>query len=305
MTFIEGGSVMIRAAGVVLWRERRPFELEIALVHRAKFDDWTFPKGKIELGESPIFAAFREVKEETGHDPKFGPFLGVAEYEVDGEKKRVQYWMAKSENYSDVFTPNDEIDRMEWVNIKQARHFLTYDVDREILNFFRDSERHGNVLILLRHAKALKRVDWNGDDSDRPLNNVGQVVAEKLKDHLSMFGIDEVHSSDAYRCISTIKPIVDKFGLKYFITDQLSEYLFEKDDLIAQSYVKELAKFGGNYLVCSHNPILPIILDRLLRYPENFDIDADLEPGDAWVVHHRGGRAFAVNYLKAPVINGS
>ena len=77
---------MIRAAGVVLWRERRPFELQIALVHRANFDDWTFPKGKIEDGESAIQAAFREVKEETGHSPIFGPYLGSVEYEVDSER---------------------------------------------------------------------------------------------------------------------------------------------------------------------------------------------------------------------------
>jgi len=72
---------MIRAAGVILWREKRPFELEIALVHRAKFDDWTFPKGNIEDG---------------GSKPVFGPFIGHAEYEVEGDKKKVQYWMAKA-----------------------------------------------------------------------------------------------------------------------------------------------------------------------------------------------------------------
>jgi len=296
---------LIRAAGVVLWRERRPFELQIALVHRAKFDDWTFPKGKIEDGESAIQAAFREVREETGHSPIFGPYLGSVEYEVDSEKKRVQYWMAKSDDFSDDFTPIDEIDRLEWVNLKQARHFLTYDIDREVLNLFRDSERHGNVLILLRHAKAIKRSEWIGDDSDRPLGNAGQLVAEKLVSHLAMFGVNEVHSSDAYRCMSTVKPLIDKLGIEAHFTDQLSEYFFEKDDLVAASYVKQLAKFGENYLICSHNPILPVILDRLLRYPENFDINKNLDPGDAWVVHHRGGRVFAVDYLKAPAVVNS
>jgi len=291
---------MIRAAGVILWREKRPFELEIALVHRAKFDDWTFPKGKIEDGESAIQAASREVIEETGIKPVFGPYIGFVEYEVDGEKKKVQYWMAKAPDEIGEFVPNEEIDRLEWVNMKQARHFLTYDVDREVLKFFRDSERHGNVMILLRHAKAVKRSDWDGDDSDRPLVAEGQITAKKLVDHLEMFNINEIHTSDAYRCMSTVEPFHEKFGTIKVVTDQLSEYMFEKDDLLAISYVKQLAKFGDNHLICSHNPILPNMLDHLVKYPEDFDLDKELHPGDAWIVHHRGGKVFAVNFLKAP-----
>lgn len=291
---------MIRAAGVVLWRERRPFELEVALVHRAKFDDWTFPKGKIEDGESAIQAAYREVQEETGLKPLFGPYIGFVEYEVEGQKKKVQYWMAKAPYEVDLFQPNDEIDRLEWVNLKQAQHFLTYDIDREVLKFFRDSERHGDVIILLRHAKAVKRSEWNGDDSDRPLEHDGVIISKKLIRHLEMYDITEIHSSDAYRCMSTIEPFHKEFGIPKVITDQLSEYLFERDDLIAASYVKQLAKFGGNYLICSHNPILPIILDHLIKYPEDFDLDKDLAAADAWVLHHRGGKVHSVNYLKSP-----
>lgn len=293
---------MIRAAGAILWRERRPFELEIALVHRAKFDDWTFPKGKIEDGESAIQAASREVIEETGIKPIFGPYIGFIEYEVEGEKKKVQYWMAKAPDQIDEFVPNEEIDRLEWVNMKQARHFLTYDVDREVLKFFRDSERHGSVMILLRHAKAVKRSDWSGDDSDRPLATDGQVMAKKLVDHLEMFNINEIHTSDAYRCMSTVEPFHERYGTIKVVTDQLSEYAYQKDDMLAVSYVKQLAKFGGNYLICSHNPILPLMVDQIVKYPEDFDLDNELHPGDAWVVHHRGGKVFAVNFLKAPTL---
>lgn len=291
---------MIRAAGVILWREKRPFELEIALVHRAQFDDWTFPKGKIEDGESAIQAASREVIEETGIKPVFGPYIGHVEYEVEGSKKKVQYWMAKAPDEISEFVANDEIDRLEWVNMKQARHFLTYDIDREVLKFFRDSERHGNVMILLRHAKAVRRSDWSGDDSDRPLATEGQVMAQKLISHLEMYKINEIHTSDAYRCMSTVEPFHEKFGTIKVVTDQLSEYAYQKDEMLAVSYIKQLAKFGGNYLICSHNPILPLMVDQLVKYPEDFDLDNELHPGDAWVVHHRGGKVFAVNFLKAP-----
>ena len=293
---------MIRAAGVVLWREPKPFDLQIALVHRPKFDDWTFPKGKIEDGESAIQAAYREVIEETGIKPTFGPFLGHVEYEVEEEKKKVHYWMAKAPDEIGEFLPNEEIDRLEWVNMKQARHFLTYDIDREVLKFFRDTERHGNVMVLLRHAKAIKRNDWNGDDSDRPLDNVGQVIAKKIPQHLQMFNIHEIHSSDAYRCMSTIEPMSETLGIPKVITDQLSEYMFEKDDLIGVNYAKQLAKFGENYLICSHNPILPMMVDHLVKFPEAYDLDKDLGPTDAWVLHHRGGKVFSVNFLKSPTI---
>ena len=293
---------MIRAAGAILWREKRPFELELALVHRAKFDDWTFPKGKIEDGESAIQAASREVLEETGIKAVFGPYLGFIEYEVDNEKKKVQYWMAKVPDEIPEFVPNEEVDRLEWVNMKQARHFLTYDVERELLKFFRDSERHGNVMILLRHAKAVRRVEWSGDDSDRPLITEGQIMAKKLVKHLEMYDIHEIHTSDAYRCMSTVEPFHEEHGTIKVVTDKLSEYAFQKDDLLAVSYVKQLAKFGENYLICSHNPILPLMVDHLVKYPEDFDLDKELHPGDAWIVHHRGGKVFAVNFLKAPTV---
>ena len=293
---------MIRAAGAILWREKRPFELELALVHRAKFNDWTFPKGKIEEGESAIQAASREALEETGINAVFGPYLGYIEYEIDDEKKKVQYWMAKVPNEIPKFIPNEEVDRLEWVTMKQARHFLTYDVERDLLKFFRESERHGNVMIFLRHAKAVKRTEWSGDDSDRPLIFEGQIIAKKLVKHLEMYDINEIHTSDAYRCMSTVEPFHEKHGTIKVVTDKLSEYAFQRDDLLASSYVKQLAKFGGNYLICSHNPILPLMVDRLVKYPEDFDLDKELHPGDAWVVHHRGGKVFAVNFLKAPIV---
>lgn len=293
---------MIRAAGAILWREKRPFELELALVHRAKFDDWTFPKGKIEDGESAIQAARREVLEETGIDAVFGPYLGFIEYEVDDEKKRVQFWMAKVPDQVPEFVPNEEVDRLEWVNMKQARHFLTYDVERDMLKYFRDSERHGNVMIFLRHAKAVKRTEWSGDDSDRPLISEGQIMAKKLVKHLEMYDINEIHTSDAYRCMSTVEPFHEEHGTIKVVTDKLSEYAFQKDELLAASYVKQLAKFGGNYLICSHNPILPLMVDHLVKYPEDFELDKELHPGDAWIVHHRGGKVFAVNFLKAPTV---
>lgn len=66
---------MIKAAGAIIWREKLPFELEVLVIHRPQYDDWSFPKGKVDEGEAPIAAAFREVKEETGIEAIFGQYL--------------------------------------------------------------------------------------------------------------------------------------------------------------------------------------------------------------------------------------
>ena len=126
----------------------------------------------------------RECHEETGIRPIFGPYLGQVDYRADGEKKRVHYWMARPENIDSHFIPNAEVDNLVWISVKEARHFLSYEDDRDLLRKFVKLERHGNVMIFLRHAKAIKREDWMGEDSDRPLSNVGQSQSIRIGNNL-------------------------------------------------------------------------------------------------------------------------
>ena len=76
-------SELIIAAGAVVWRKSNSGEIEVAVVHRPKYDDWSFPKGKVDVGESVIACAHREVTEETNLDTEFGPFLGCLLYTSD------------------------------------------------------------------------------------------------------------------------------------------------------------------------------------------------------------------------------
>ena len=87
---------VIRAAGAVLWRNSNNKKIEIALVHRPRYDDWSLPKGKVEDKESHIACAYREVLEETGYAATFGPQIGQATYKVPEGKKVVKYWTAKA-----------------------------------------------------------------------------------------------------------------------------------------------------------------------------------------------------------------
>ncbi|CAN2177797.1 Ap6A_hydrolase domain containing protein [Candidatus Nanopelagicaceae bacterium] len=290
---------MIRAAGAIIWRENSPFDLEVLVIHRPQYDDWTFPKGKVDDGESPIAAAYREVKEETGVDAVFGQYLGTTSYKVEENKKKVKYWMARAKNDPTPFIPNAEVDKIEWVDSKTARHFLTHDEDRDLLDDFMSKERYASTLVLLRHAKAVKRSEWNDYDLDRPLNNDGVQQSHKLAKQLEPFGIQGIYSSDATRCFTTVEPFSQSSGIKVNVTKDLNEEEFDKSSKTSVDYVRQVMKFEGNHLVSGHNPIIPHVLSKIARVEYSSD---DLSPADAWILHHRGDKVVAVEFLARPMI---
>jgi 8-oxo-dGTP diphosphatase len=290
---------MIRAAGAIIWRENAPFELEILVIHRPKYDDWSFPKGLVDDGEAAIAAAYREVKEETGIDAIFGQYLGSTSYKVEDNKKKVKYWMAQAKSDQEVFVPNSEVDKIEWVDSKTARHFLTHDEDRDMLDDFLAKERYVSTLVLLRHAKAIKRSEWTDYDLDRPLSADGIEQSQKLVAQLVPFGISGIFSSDASRCFSTIEPFSLAADLRVTVTQNLNEEEFEKSAKTSVEYVRQLMKFEGNQVVAGHNPIIPHVLSKVAGVDYSAD---DLSPGDAWIVHHRGDKIVAVEFLARPMI---
>jgi len=123
----------IQAAGCVLWR-RSPVdgELEICLVHRPKYDDWSHPKGKLKRGEEPLAGAVREVEEETGYVAVLGATLPTLHYVVGGRPKEVRYWAAEAT--AGHFTPNREVDRVLWLSPTAARHRLTQPRDSDLVD---------------------------------------------------------------------------------------------------------------------------------------------------------------------------
>ena len=129
------------AAGGVLRRERDGL-VEVALIHRPKYGDWTLPKGKLDPGEGWEEAALREVEEETGLRCRLGRELPSAEYEDHrGRPKRVRYWVMEPQGGD--FEPTDEVDELRWVGPEEALALLSYEHDRQLVHLATDASASG------------------------------------------------------------------------------------------------------------------------------------------------------------------
>src|SRR5215210_5628791 len=128
---VEPEQAEVKAAGGVVWR-RGDDGIEIAVVHRPRYDDWSLPKGKLDPGESWEEAALREVREEIGLTCKLGRELPHVSYQDrKGRDKAVRYWMMEPEGGE--FAPNDEVDEVRWLIPRAAAELLTYPHDRELV----------------------------------------------------------------------------------------------------------------------------------------------------------------------------
>jgi 8-oxo-dGTP diphosphatase len=123
---------IVRAAGGIVWRRGRQGP-EVVLVHRPAYDDWSFPKGKLERGEDEVTAALREVEEETGLRVRLGGDLGTIAYrDAKGRPKIVRYFEMRPSD-GEPLSPANEVDDARWLSLDRAADALTYDHDRHIL----------------------------------------------------------------------------------------------------------------------------------------------------------------------------
>jgi phosphohistidine phosphatase SixA/8-oxo-dGTP pyrophosphatase MutT (NUDIX family) len=292
----------IVAAGGVIWRRDINNEVEVLLVHRPRYDDWSLPKGKLEEGEALISCAYREVLEETGLSIKLGPFIGSVEYYVPDGLKSVSYWCASLAPDKSTFHPNEEVDQIIWLDLESAISQATRDSDKEILQRFAAIPYDSSALIMLRHAKALERTEWQGGDEDRPLQQVGQLQAKRMLSLYQVFGVEEIHTSDAVRCLDTVAQMAKSLQLTPVITNAVSEYTYEKSKEKSIDYAKDLIKRNKQVILCSHNPVLPRMMEKLTKkidfdYPDN-----KLLPAEAWVLFHNKKEVLQIDRIAAPSV---
>jgi len=297
----QSDALLIQAAGAVLWRKSDVSQLEIAVIHRPRYDDWSLPKGKVESGESHISAGYREIQEETGYESTFGPEIGTVVYKLEGAPKEVRYWAAAATIKTGTPNPK-EVDEVLWLTPDKAKEKFSNKDDRAIVDFFLEFGVDTFPIILLRHAKALKRTEWDGDDGDRPLEHRGQLQAKRLLPIYLPYGISEVHTSDALRCIETIDLMARLIEKTAIFSADLSEYGYAKDKEAPLDYVQDLMDRGVSAIVCSHNPIIPKVVKKLVGKKYFKSMDRELEPAQAIVLHCRAGEVIACDWIDEPIL---
>jgi 8-oxo-dGTP diphosphatase len=279
----------VLAAGTVLWRPGNAGPL-VALVHRPRYDDWSLPKGKLDPGESFSAAAVRETWEETGLRARLGAWLGDVSYDVPEGRKVVRYWAAECLDPVG-FVPNDEVDELAWVSPTQAMSRLTYDHDREIVARFAAQGPPRSVILVVRHAKAGSRRDWDGDDNLRPLSAVGRRQAARLVPFLARFGPERAVTAPPVRCRDTIAPLVSALGLDPPAVEPLlgeEGYWEARDRGLARFH--ELAAQPGVTVLCSQGGVIPDVVGTLMSAwgVDSPDVDEDKgipsKKGSTWVL---------------------
>jgi 8-oxo-(d)GTP phosphatase len=302
---------VVRAAGGVLVRSRPDGNVEIAVVHRPSYDDWTLPKGKLQAGEREEHTALREVEEETGMRCRLERALGSTKYKDHrGRQKIVHYWVMRA--LDGHFKPTKEVDALRWVPLDEAIDLLSYHHDRTLL--LEGFERHGEeaapggregtvtmrgrttgAIYLVRHAKAGSRAQWEGPDELRPLTKGGRRQAEGLPDRLAAFSIARILSSPHARCVETVEGLAKQRGLAVENVDALVEGSDADDvlDLLARCAPQPT-------VICSHGDVIGDVLTRLVEQGLAVESDLRWEKGSTWVLDFDGESFLYGRYLPPP-----
>ena len=298
---------IIRAAGGVLWR---PTEsptgepgVEVAVVHRPRYDDWSLPKGKLAPGEPEVEGAVREVLEETGFRVRIGRPLGETRYikMVAGiERPKVVHWWAMRAE-TGAFTPNDEIDDLRWLSLDSAAGTLSRESDRVVLERFAHGPTPTRSVLVVRHGSASSASAWTGDDARRPLDDEGWAQADGLARLLSRFDIAEIVSADVDRCAQTVAPLAEALGLTVRLDPVLSEVGYPGREDKAVSLVRGLVMSGRDGVVCSQGQVIPDLLRRVAEHDDR----AVPEPlpfrkGSVWALTFSEGRLLEMAYIPPP-----
>jgi 8-oxo-(d)GTP phosphatase len=295
----EGAEALLtRAAGAVVWRHGHAGP-EIVLVHRPRYDDWSYPKGKCERGEHVIRTAIREVREEAGLGIVLGRALTPSVYPTSSGTKHVSYWAARHVQ-SFGFVSTSEVDDVLWLPAATAHQRLTYERDVALLGEFRSGPASTVPLILLRHAAAGSKAVVADDDAAaaaadlaRPLEANGEADAKVLAGLLASYGECQVISSAAERCIETVRPYAETIGAPIQVERAFTVTPRPLPDArLAEGAerVTSLATSGVPTLICAHRENLPWLVDAAFKALGAGPPPAEpLRKGEFWVLQSAPG----------------
>jgi len=287
-------------------------EIEVLLVHRPQYHDWSWPKGKIEGRETIPVAAVREVEEETGHVISLGAPLTTQRYRLgSGQTKEVRYWVGTlmgEDPHSDHGlvhlrkpvhrAPTREIDQARWMSPSRAHDLLTRRGDRRLLNELLMRGRSGELvttpLAMLPHARALPAQHWEGDDDARPLSRTGVREALELVDLLSAYGVRRAMATSSARTRQTLGPWAALAGVSIDTLPSRDG----ADSSADEAFVRALLADGEPRVLCTPRTMLPGLFDVFRQFTPsgvrmNFPLDArELSASEMVILHiiARGGR---------------
>lgn len=259
---------LVRAAGVVpcVVRDGR---LRVGLVHRPRYDDWSWPKGKLDPGEGWAPAAVRETLEETGLLVRLGTPLPESRYVngAGGADKQVRYWVGEVIGGDGVL--EHEVDEVVWLRPKAAAGRLSYARDREQLEAVAALDAAGRLqtwpFLVVRHAHARSRGSWDGRDLERPLTDAGRDQLPRIGGVLGAYAPRRVVSSPAARCADTVAAWATTAGVPMVTKKGLSEEGFAADPGSLDKHLRRIFSAAEPVALCTHRPLLPVVLGQVWR----------------------------------------
>lgn len=309
---------LVRAAGAVVWRPLpsadltpgavlTPDAFEVLVVHRPRYHDWSWPKGKAELNEPIVSAAVREVEEEAHIPVALGTPMTSQRYRLgSGQIKEVYYWSgvelprgpALRVRPAVVPAATREIDANQWHAPHRARQLLTRRGDRrlldELVGLGESGQLASQTIVLLRNAKADN--SENLPSGSKPLSRLGTMQAIDLIPQLSAFGVDRVISSAWHRTIQTVMPYVSLSGAQMQVEEEL---------LRNTQVIEALLRDGGPpTAICANNRAIAMMLDALIgehgrrRFPQAFHPRETLGTAEMFVVHISRGPRVSVTAIE-------
>jgi 8-oxo-dGTP pyrophosphatase MutT (NUDIX family)/phosphohistidine phosphatase SixA len=289
---------VVAAAGGAVWRDAEGGGIEVVLVHRPRYDDWSLPKGKLDAGEHGLTAAVREVAEETGLSSLAGRRSVQVSYPVVEGLKRVDYWVMRA--LGGDFEPNHEVDELRWLPVAAAAELCSHEHDRAVLaDLVRTDVPAMPTLLLVRHGRAGSRSHWDGPDDLRPLDRRGVAQARRLADVLPAFGPTEILSAPPVRCTQTVAPLAEALGLDVRPAPEMGEDGFAADPDAGLALVERLLaprESPGVTVLSSQGGAIPSVLAELGVRSSGARVFPPAAKGSVWVLGGRPGSLLADYY---------
>ncbi len=288
-----GSTASVYAAGALCWRVKKK-KLEVLLIHRQRYDDWSWPKGKLDKGETLPECAVREVFEEVGLPITLGIPLPSIRYAVKPGLKEVHYWASLADDLPAI-ADGKEVDSVIWCSPNKARGLLSNPSDVEPLEALVAAHQTGSLdtwpLLIVRHAKAKPRSAWTRAEGERPLAATGKRQALYLQRLMMSWHPGRIYTSGWMRCISTISPYAQATKAKVKVVSWLTEADHKRHPAKVEAVVEKLLTRNSATALCTHRPVLPTVLATLAkRMPQDMaDLlpihDPHLAPGEVLLVH--------------------